>query len=70
MRPEVDGSDVGEDRGTSQWRKGEYENAKVSGEAPALAPSKHNKGLTGEECASPPPKTRSAGAGVRLSGGL
>lgn len=50
--------------------EGEEESAEVSGEAPAFAPSKHNKGLTGEECTGPPPKTRSAGTGVRLSRGL
>lgn len=32
--------------------EGECESTEVSGEAPALAPSKHNKGLTEEECAA------------------
>lgn len=66
----MDGQGCGARQRNVLTRKGEYESTEVSGEAPALAPSKHNKGLTGEECASLPPKTRSAGTGVRLSGGL
>lgn len=40
------------------------------GRGPALAPSKHNKGLTGEECACPRPEPVLRATGVRLSGGL
>nr|XP_014969166.2 uncharacterized protein LOC106993193 [Macaca mulatta]XP_028689059.1 uncharacterized protein LOC106993193 [Macaca mulatta] len=39
------GQGRGGSRGMWLWSKGAFDSAEVSGEAPALAPSKHNKGL-------------------------